>query len=307
MIKPVKNQSVKKIKPMNKKIIRLANRVLAKFGYHLERIKTGSIFRSEHVHDPQYSYINEPGLRDKLAEELSAIARPFLERHFAGLIDPDFFSPELVTKFITLFADRPYRNNTGGSGFHNSFWIYLFTTAFKPDLIVESGVWKGHTSWLFNQAAPDAKILGFDINLKHLEFSHSSADFIEADWTTYQFSEVDPNRSVIFFDCHVNHAQRIIEAKERGFKHLLIDDNPPLYKIYSYGQPGFPTAQMLHNSEYPRENPFTWVWKRKSLQANLDLSQAQEASKLIKKHLVFPDVGGPTRFGGFSFLTYVEI
>ena len=289
------------------KIIRLLNRVLAKFGYHLDSIKTGTIFRSEHVHDPQYSYTTDPLLKNKLSEELSAIARPFLKSHFAGLIDPVSFSPEQITKFITLFADRPYYNNTGGSGFHNSFWIYLFSSAFQPDLIVECGVWKGHTSWLFNQAVPAAKILGFDINLRRLEFSHSSADFIENDWTEYQFSDIDPDHSLIFFDCHVNHAQRIIEAKERGFKHLLIDDNPPLHKIYSYGQPGFPTAQMLWDSQYPEEDPFSWVWKGKSLQAKFNINQAQEASKLIKRHLVFPDVGGPTRFGGFSFLTYVEI
>jgi len=292
---------------MKKKIIRFINRILGKFGFHLDRIKTGTIFRSEHVHDPQYSYINDPILKDKLSTELSEIAKPFLKSNFKGLIDPDSFSPAQISEFITLFASRTYHNNTGGSGFHNSFWIYLFTYAFQPNLIVESGVWKGHTSWLFNQAAPKAKILGFDINLKHLEFTHSAAEFIESDWSTYPLPEVDPDRSLIFFDCHVNQAQRIIEAKERGFKHLLIDDNPPLHKIYSYGMPGYPTAHMLHDSEYPQEEPFKWVWKGKPLQADLDLDQAKKASKLIKKHLVFPDVGGPTRFGGYSFLTYVEI
>jgi len=292
---------------MKKNILRFINRILEKFGYQINRIKTGTIFRSEHVHDPQYSFVNDPILKHKLSEELSGIAGPFLKDHFKGLIDMDAFSPAQISKFITLFAERPYHNNTGGSGFHNSFWIYLFTSSFQPDLIVESGVWKGHTSWLFNQAAPEAKILGFDINLKHLEFTHTSAEFIESDWNSYPFAEVDPDSSLVFFDCHVNHAQRIIEAKERGFKHILIDDNPPLHKIYSYGMPGYPTAQMLRDSEYPREEPFKWIWKGKSLQYNLDLDQAKKASKLIKDHLVFPDVGGPTRYGGYSFLTYVEI
>ena len=292
---------------MKKTIIRITNRILARFGYHIERIKIGTIFRSEHVHDPQYSYISNPGLKNKLSEELSEIARSFFNTNFSNMIDPGFPSPEVITDFISLFANRSYHNNTGGSGFHNAFWIYLFTSAFQPDLIIESGVWKGHTSWLFNQASPSSKILGFDISLKRLEFTHPSADFIESDWSLYQLPEHDPERSVVFFDCHVNHAQRIIEAKERGFKHLLIDDNPPLYKIYSYGQPGFPTAQMLWDSEYPTEDPFTWVWKGKTLTTTLDLKQAQEASKLIKQHIVFPDVGGPTRLGGFSFLTYVEI
>jgi hypothetical protein len=292
---------------LKKKILQLANRVVTKFGYELKRVQESTVFRSEHVHDPQYSYISDTGLRNDLFEELSSISRPFFTEHFADISPADYPSPADVGKFIELFADRPYYNNTGGSGFHNSFWIYLFTSALQPKLVIESGVWKGHTSWLFNQAAPDASIIGFDITLKYLEFSHPSAKFVETDWNSYSFDEVDPDRSVIFFDCHVNHAQRIIEAKDRGFKHLLFDDNPPLHKIYSYGLPGYPTAQMLIDSQYPEENPFTWMWKGTSKQADLDIDQARKAGSLIKRHILFPDVGGPTRFGGYSFLTYVEI
>ena len=203
--------------------------------------------------------------------------------------------------------NRSLLDNTGGSGFHNAFWLYLFAAGLRPDLIIESGVWKGHTTWLFNKACPESKILGFDINLKHLEFNHPGASFLEADWNTHIFNQVDPEKSLIFFDCHVNHAQRIIEASEKGFKHLIFDDNPPLFKLFSYGQPGYPTAQMLLDPDSLPIEAVSWIWKQKKITAVLDIEQALVASSLIQKHIIFPDVGGPTRYGGFSFLTYVQL
>jgi len=291
---------------MNKKTIKVINRVLRRFGLRLEKEKSGVIFKSKHVHDPQYSYLLDPDLQDKLNLELSKLADDFFTRHFTDLPNLHISSPDRIRKFIQTWGGREFFENTGGSGFHNAFWLYLFTSALNPALIIESGVWKGHTTWLLKQAAPEAEIHGFDISLKRLEFNHPEVSFHERDWNGHQFESVEAERSLVFFDCHVNHAQRIIEASQKGFKHLVFDDNPPLHKIYSYGQPGFPTAHMLWERDLPSEE-VQWLWKGKPHQARIDPDQAERALKLIKRHLVFPDVGGPTRYGGFSFLTYIEI
>jgi len=50
---------------------------------------------------------------------------------------------------------------------------------------------------------------------------------------------------LIFFDCYVNHAQWILEAKAKGFKQILFDDNPQVHKISSH-VPSVPTAAMLY-------------------------------------------------------------
>jgi hypothetical protein len=118
--------------------------------------------------------------------------------------------------------------------------------------------------------------------------------------------KIDPDKALIFFDCHINHAQRIIEAKAKGFKHLLFDDNPPIHKIFTH-MPGIPTAAMLAAKEGIDTPEISWVWNGKEVTEPIDLEEARQASELIKAHHMLTDVGGLTRYGGFAFLTYVQI
>jgi hypothetical protein len=161
-------------------------------------------------------------------------------------------------------------------------------------------------TWLLEQACPDAKIFGFDRNLKNVEYKNLNATLIEMDWSTYQLPEFNPDKAFIFFDCHVNHAKRLLEAKEKGFKHIIFDDNPPIHKIFSH-IPGIPTAAMLQANQGIDNPDISWVWNEKDISRNIDPVEAKKAKELIKIHHVFPDVGGPTRYGGFAFLTYIQI
>lgn len=264
-------------------------------------------FKKKTVHDPHYSYMNDPDLQSLLIEELAEIAQSFFSESFPTLLPPQAGSVRHVQEFFNIYSNRSLVDNTGGSGFHNAFWLYLFTKSFQPELIIESGVWKGHTTWLFHQANPTAEVIGFDINLKHLEYKSDQVTYIQDDWHHHDFSTFDPQKSLIFFDCHINHAQRLLEAEQKGFKHLIFDDNPPVQKLYSYGKPGFPTAQMLKKLDSLSQNEISWTYKGQTLSRGMDAVEAEIASQLIKRHIVFPDVGGPTRYGGFSFLTYVQI
>ena len=40
---------------------------------------------------------------------------------------------------------------------------------------------------------------------------------------------------------------------------------------------------------------------------DIDLDQANQAKELIMIHHILPDIGRPTRYGGFAFLAYVQI
>ena len=258
--------------------------------------------------DPSSSFMNDPLLKEQLITELADIA----QKHFANRpnipasVNINFF--DQVRNFFEVYSSRPFKSNTGGSGFHNSFWLFLSARAINPDLVVESGVWKSHTTWLLEQACPKAEVLGFDINLSRREGYQGKAQFFEKDWATYDFKNIDPERSFIFFDCHVNHASRIIEASQRGFKHLLFDDNPPAHKLYSYGLPGFPTANMVwEEGEKSGSQELSWNWQGKTITCPIDKEQVFRAKKLMSQHEVFPDVGSITRYGGFSFLTYVQL
>jgi len=256
-------------------------------------------------HDPAYSYMQDQVYRDQLIYELSLTADLIRAKNYFPT-NPDLNTTTIIKDFFKIYSSRTQTDNTFGSGFHTAFWIYYIARLLDPELIVESGVWKGHTSWLLSQACPNARQYGFDKSLNHLEYNNLNVTMVEHDWQTYQFPDFDQNRALVFFDCHVNHAQRIIESKNKGFKHLLFDDNPPIHKLFSY-IPGIPTAAMLYTGEGIEAPEIRWVWNGKEVIYPIDRDQAKQARELIKIHDLLPDVGGPTGYGGFTFLTYVQI
>lgn len=281
------------------------------FGFKLIKIESPKTEQSQpelkmkYVHDPASSYMIDSDLQHLLFKELANQAESYFQT-FAPQpkSSQDIFS--YTIDFFDTFRNRPQKDNTHGSGFHNAFWIYLYCRVFNPELIVESGVWKGHTTWLMEQACPDAKIFGFDRNLKNLEYFDLKAKLFENDWENHQFPAFDSDRAFVFFDDHVNNAKRVLEAKEKGFKHLIIDDNPPAHKIFTH-IPGIPTAAMLHDNQAIDQTSISWIWNDRLIEREIDPKEAEKARKLIKNHSYFPDVGGLTRYGGFAFLTYVEL
>ena len=281
------------------------------FGIQITRVKKippskdKPALKMKYVQDPAYSYMSDPLYQDLLLKELADLADEFRNLNLipANTVDS---SHKIVKDFFSTYTSREKTDNTHGSGFHNAFWLYFITRILKPEIIVESGVWKGHSSWLFSKACPEADLYGFDISLKKLEYPHLNAQFFEQDWQTFDFPNFNPDRSLIFFDCHVNHALRLLEAKTKGFKHILFDDNPPIHKVYSH-IPGIPTAAMLADNSGLDRSDLSWVWNGEEVSRPIDPLQAAQARDLIQTHYILPDVGGPTRYGGFAFLTYVQI
>jgi hypothetical protein len=261
--------------------------------------------KMKYVHDPAYSYMALPEHQERLNAELAQVVDGFLANNFFPNASGTS-SLQIVRDFFAIYRHREKTDNTHGSGFHNAFWLYTISRILDPELIVESGVWKGHASWLMDQACPNADQYGFDISLNKYEFPNLNAQMFEQDWQTFSFPSFDPDKALIFFDCHINHAQRIIEAKAKGFKHLLFDDNPPIHKIFSH-MPGIPTAAMLAAKEGIDTPEISWVWNGKEVTEPIDLEEARQASELIKAHHMLADVGCLTRYGGFAFLTYVQI
>lgn len=289
----------------------ITNGTLKLFGLKLVKDKpkrkkeSAPAIKMRYVHDPAFSYMNNDLYQEMLYEELAGYAEIFFSNDIIGITDR-FNLKDQISEFFNTYTKREHTDNTSGSGFHNAFWLFLFCRAMNPELIIESGVWKGHSTWLFEQASPDAHIFGFDKNLEHVEYQNLKAKLIELDWNHYDLPEFNPQKALVFFDCHVNHAKRIIEANKKGFKHLIFDDNPPVHKLYSH-IPGIPTAHMVYSGVGLDSPKISWSWNNKKLTRNIDLEQAQRAQKLIHEHLYFPDVGGPTRYGGFTFLTYVQL
>jgi hypothetical protein len=108
------------------------------------------------------------------------------------------------------------------------FWIWFITKKISPDLIIESGIWKGQSSWLLEQAVPEAKIISIDLMLNYREYISPKIVYNSQDFSTLSFGDLSNLRTLCFFDDHQDVFPRICQAKEKGFKHLLFDDNYPV-------------------------------------------------------------------------------
>jgi len=244
----------------------------------------------------------------QLAGELTETAVDTWERHLAHrhAAEPDAIR-QAVMEFLETYKRRPVVDNRGGSGFHNCFWMFVIARILRPSLIVESGVWRGQSSWILSAASPGATLHGFDLDLRKAPPSSASIRYHEMDWAGFAFGEVDPSDSLCFFDCHVNQALRVREAYDRGFRLLLFDDNPPIHKLAAFGVPGIPTIDMVMASDPEPGETIEWIWRGRPRRYVYNRADEHGARELISAYTPLPDVGVISGLGGFSFLSLVEL
>jgi glycosyltransferase involved in cell wall biosynthesis len=146
----------------------------------------------------------------------------------------------LAKEWEETWKQRPF-DNSNGLGCHGSFALFYFlrTMSPTPELIFEIGTWRGFSTWVIKQAVPDAKIICSDPILasKHFlnknmftpEYRLADVDYTWQDFSNMEFFVNDEMRdkSVVFFDDHQNKLTRIKQAKEKGIKHVIFDDNVP--------------------------------------------------------------------------------
>ena len=98
----------------------------------------------------------------------------------------------------------------------------------RPEIVVESGVWKGQGTWLIEQALPKAQLICFDVDFSNFIYKSEKAEYIQGDVKYYNWNKCNDREKILFFfDDHQNAFDRIIWAKHNGFKHFIFEDNYP--------------------------------------------------------------------------------
>lgn len=145
-------------------------------------------------------------------------------------LGPCFLPPkeqieELLREFLELYEQRPIQDNQGGVKSVGSFSLWFFLTQVQPNLVIESGVWKGLTTWLIEKTLPKAEIICFDPLPEVRLYTSKNAIYIKSDFSKMDFSRHNLSKALVFFDDHQNAYKRVIESFNQGFKHLVFDDN----------------------------------------------------------------------------------
>jgi hypothetical protein len=132
-----------------------------------------------------------------------------------------------VAEFVPVYARRPIAKNIGGMRFNHSFATWFMLRALKPCFVIESGVWQGHSTWLIEQACPDAAIFCLDLDFSHVAFKSAKATYINRDFAECAWLGVDPSSTVCFFDDHQNEYARLKDLHWAGFTRAIFEDNYP--------------------------------------------------------------------------------
>ena len=91
--------------------------------------------------------------------------------------------------FTEIYNSKPIQNNMGGMGFNHSFALYCILRQNKPSLVIESGVWKGQSTYIIENAAPESEIICLDINYENIEYRSEKAEYITGDFNTVDWSK----------------------------------------------------------------------------------------------------------------------
>ena len=122
---------------------------------------------------------------------------------------------------VPIYQTRPIKNNMFGMGFDHSFCLWFIGRWLKPDLMIESGAFKGHSMRVLRQAMPEKPIIS--ITPRHPEnyLKKGSAyvnpncryysgkqfiDFGSIQWKSVmkEYDILDQRKVLVFFDDHQN-------------------------------------------------------------------------------------------------------
>lgn len=140
-----------------------------------------------------------------------------------------------LEEFIDVYINSPIKDNTGGMSFNHSYFTYYVIKELKPKLVVESGVWKGHSTYIIESASPNSQIVSLDIDLSRNIYKSKNSKYFETDFNDINWSSIKGiDNSVCFFDDHQNSIERVKEMKWWGFKRAIFEDNFPVGEGDSY-------------------------------------------------------------------------
>ncbi len=133
-----------------------------------------------------------------------------------------------VEDFLEIYPRRPIAENSGGMGLNHCFGLFAILRHLRPSVVIESGVWRGQSTWVIEQAVPDARIVCIDPRPDLREYTSRAARYETLDFSGIDWSETDTEDAVCFFDDHQNAYARLMELRWWGFRRAVFEDNFPV-------------------------------------------------------------------------------
>jgi hypothetical protein len=132
----------------------------------------------------------------------------------------------LFDEFFEVYRERPIASNAGGMQLPHMFATWVFLKEFAPEVVIESGVWRGQSTWLIERSTT-ADIVAIDLDLTNRKFVSERARYSDIDFSHMDFTSLPKAKTLVFFDDHVNAFRRLMQGRAWGFENFIFEDNYP--------------------------------------------------------------------------------
>lgn len=213
----------------------------------------------------------------------------------------------VVAAFERSYARRPLRDNAGGTMRNSSTWLFAVAALLRPSTIVECGTFKGHSSWLMAEAAPESRIITFDVMREDGRLRDPRVEYRLGDWSDASDLETLPEDTLCVFDDHISHRLRLEQAKARGARLALVDDDYDVLTLYATGSPPVPTVAMLTDPDLPAGTCCEWERPGKRYSYTVTEADLQAGRDLIAWTEPMPDLTSVNRYVAQAPMTLVGL
>lgn len=213
----------------------------------------------------------------------------------------------VVEAFERSYARRPLRDNAGGTMRNSSTWLFAVAALLRPSTIVECGTFRGHSSWLMAEATPESRIITFDVMREDGRLRDQRVEYRLGDWSDAADLETLPDGTLCVFDDHISHRLRLEQAKARGAKLALVDDDYDALTLYATGSPPVPTVAMLTDPDLPAGTHCEWERPGKRYSYTVGEADLQAGRDLIDWTEPMPDLTSVNRYVAQAPMTLVGL
>jgi len=169
-------------------------------------------------------------------------------RDLGSLLFREGEQQDQLRQFVeTTWQRRPFAKNPGGMSLEACFFLHEILALIAPQIVIESGVWHGMTTYIIDSIAKVKTIHCFDPVVNDMDFIYyqsPKARYYSLDWGSSVFSQIYADNCLAIFDDHQDQMERLCLSFLRGIRYVVFDDN------YAFGGGG-------HKSLFDqlRENP----------------------------------------------------
>lgn len=257
------------------------------FGYKLS-IK---ISRKHNIKDEAFtSYHTDNNIINYRNSELLILLHEYL--NFFKLECSEEYLKKIIKNYTSVFFKSPVKELGSGFGFNEGLFLFCIIKIIKPDIIIESGVMRGFTTYLIDSASSNkCKIYCYDINFENLEFISKKAIYFNHD-IMIDKPNLKNKKTLAFWDDHTSQVDRLIFSLNEGIKYNFFDDDLSFLNFHSDGWPPIPTISMLKEikKNIINHNQIEWVCRNRKGKLWLNNLKNKNPIDNVISHKIFPDL-----------------